>query len=39
MKLSEETIAQLGNDLERAKSYEDLMGKDGALKKILKSSL
>jgi putative transposase len=39
MKLSEETIAQLVNDLEKAKSYEDLMGKDVAIKKILKSSL
>ena len=39
MKLSEEAIAQLVNDLEKAKSYEDLMGKDGAIKKILKSSL
>ncbi len=33
MKLSEEAIAQLVNDLEKAKSYEDLMGKDGAIKK------
>jgi putative transposase len=39
MKLSEEAILQLVNDLEKAKSYEDLMGKDGAIKKILKSSL
>jgi len=39
MKLPEETITQLVNDLENAKSYEDLMGKDGALKKILKTSL
>ena len=35
MKLSEEQITQLVNDLEKAKSYEDLMGKEGALKKIL----
>jgi len=39
MKLSEEAIAQLVSDLEKAKSYEDLMGMDGAIKKILKTSL
>ena len=39
MKLSEEAIEQLLKDLEKAKSYEDLMGKDGAIKKLLKSSL
>ncbi len=39
MKLLEEAITQLVNDLEKAKSYEDLMGKDVAIKKILKSSL
>jgi putative transposase len=39
MKLSEATIEQLQIDLEKAKSYEDLMGKDGAIKKLLKSSL
>ena len=39
MKLSEETIEQLLKDLEKANSYEDLMGKDGAIKKLLKSSL
>jgi len=39
MKLSEATIEQLLIDLEKAKSYEDLMGKDGAIKKLLKSSL
>ena len=38
MKLSEEAISQLVNDLEKAKSYEDLMGKDGAIKKILSYS-
>ncbi len=39
MKLSEEAIEELLKDLEKAKSYEDLMGKDGAIKKLLKSSL
>ena len=39
MKLSEEAIEQLVKDLEKAKSYKDLMGKDGAIKKLLKSSL
>ena len=39
MKLSKEAITQLVEDLEKAKSYEDLMGKDGAIKKLLKSSL
>jgi len=39
MKLSEATIEQLLIDLEKAKSYEDLMGKDVAIKKLLKSFL
>lgn len=39
MKLTPEQIEQLQQDLSRAKTYEDLMGKDGAIKKLLKSSL
>jgi len=39
MKLTPEIIKQLEKDLSKAKSYEDLMGKDGAIKKLLKSSL
>ncbi len=39
MKLSEESIEQLVKDLEKSKSYQDLMDKDGAIKKFLKSSL
>ena len=39
MKLSEAAIEQLLIDLEKSRSYEDLMGKDGAIKKLLKSSL
>ena len=39
MKLSEEQITQFVKDLEKAKSYEDLMGKDGVIKKLIKSSL
>ncbi len=34
MKLSEEIITQLVNDLEKAKSYEDLIGKDVAIKNL-----
>jgi len=39
MKLSEATIEQLLIDLEKAKSYEDLMGKGAAIKNLIKSSL
>jgi transposase-like protein len=39
MKLTPEVIKQLEKDLSKAKTYEDLMGKDGAIKKLLKSSL
>lgn len=39
MNLSEQMIAQLQKDLSGAKTYEDLMGKDGAIKKLLKVSL
>ena len=39
MKLTPEQIEQLQKDLSKAKTYEDLMGKDGAIKKLLKSSL
>jgi len=39
MKLTEEQIFQLQKDLSKAKTYEDLMGKDGAIKKLLKSSI
>ena len=39
MKLSEEQITQFVKDLEKAKSYDDLMGKDGVIKKLIKSSL
>lgn len=39
MKLAPEVIKQLEKDLSEAKSYEDLMGKDGVIKRLLKSSL
>lgn len=39
MELTEEMIRQLRADLSKARSYSDLMGSDGAIKKILKSAL
>ena len=39
MDLTEQMIEQLKADLKTAKTYEDLMGKDGAIKKLISSSL
>ena len=39
MELTKEMIEQLKADLSKAKTYEDLMGKDGAIKKLIKTSL
>ena len=39
MKITEEQIIQLQKDLWEEKTYEVIMGKDGAIKKLLKSSL
>ena len=39
MKLSPEAIARLEADLANAKTFEDLMGKNGAIKKLLKQAL
>jgi len=39
MELSEEMIRQLKADLAKAKNYGDLMGPNGAIKKLLKQSL
>ena len=39
MKLTNEMIEQLKADLSKAKNYEDLMGKDGAIKKLISQSL
>lgn len=39
MKLSEELIKQLQADIEKSKSTDDLMGKDGAIKKLVKGLL
>jgi hypothetical protein len=39
MELTTEMIEQLRADLKKAKTYKDLMGEDGAIKKIIKASL
>lgn len=39
MQLSDELFEQFKKDLLKAKSYEELMGPDGAIKKMMKSSL
>lgn len=39
MELTEQMIEQFKADLKTAKTYEDLMGKDGAIKKLITSSL
>lgn len=39
MELTEEMIEQLKADLTKARTYEDLMGRDGAIKKLITSSL
>lgn len=39
MELTDEMIEQLKTDLSKAKNYEDLMGKDGAIKKLIARSL
>lgn len=39
MELTPEMIEQLKADLSKAKNYDDLMGKDGAIKKLIAKSL
>ena len=39
MELTQEMIEQLKADLKTAKTYQDLMGENGAIKKIIKASL
>jgi transposase-like protein len=39
MELTKEQLEQLQKDLANAKSYADLMGKDGAIRKLLKNSV
>lgn len=39
MKLTQEMIEQLQADLSGAKTYEDLMGKDGAIKKLMSKAI
>lgn len=39
MEFTEDLIEQLKADLKKAKTYQDLMGENGAIKKIIKASL
>lgn len=39
MELTEEMIQQLKTDLSKAKNYDDLMGKEGAIKKLIAKSI
>jgi putative transposase len=39
MNLTKEQLDQLQKDISKARTYEDLMGKDGAIKKLLKNAL
>ena len=39
MDLTDKMIEQLKADLSKAKNYEDLMGRDGAIKKLIAQSL
>ena len=39
MELTEKMIEQLKADLSKAKTYDDLMGKDGAIKKLIAGTL
>ncbi len=39
MNLSEDQLSELGSDLRQAKSYDDLMGKDGVPKRLFGQSL
>ncbi|MCX6161052.1 MAG: transposase, partial [Ignavibacteriae bacterium] len=39
MKLTEEVLQQLKDDLGKAKTYQDLMGANGAIKKLLKNAI
>ncbi|MGK9370178.1 IS256 family transposase [Melioribacter sp. Ez-97] len=39
MELTEEIIKQLKSDLSKAKTYDDLMGKNGAIKKLISKTL
>lgn len=39
MKLSDEVLQQLKDDLGKAKTYQDLMGANGAIKKLLKNAI
>jgi putative transposase len=39
MELTDEMIEQLKKDLKNAKTYQDLMGESGAIKKLIKASL
>ena len=39
MKLTEKMIERLKADLAKARTYDDLMGKDGAIKKLIANTL
>ena len=39
MKISDEVLQQFKEELEKAKTYQDLMGTDGAIKKLIKNAL
>jgi len=39
MELTPEMIEQLKADLSKARTYEDLMGSDGAIKKLMKNAI
>ena len=39
MELTTDMIEQLKADLKNAKTYQDLMGENGAIKKLIKSSV
>jgi len=39
MKISDEVLQQFKEELEKAKTYQDLMGTDGAIKKLIKNAI
>ncbi len=39
MKLEEKVLQQLQEDLKKCKTMDDLLGKDGAIKKLIKSAV
>ena len=39
MKISDEVLQQFKEELEKAKTYQDLMGTDGAIKRLIKNAI